>query len=204
MDRDARLPTRGEVSRERVIDAAASIFAERGYAGTTMREVAKRVGFRAASLYYHYPSKEDLIEAVLATGMNALSKSVNLTLTELPATATARDRIEAAMFAHLECVVRFGDYSLASRRAIGQVPNHVRRRLVAMRDAYSDLWLELLEQARANGELRDDVDTHLARTFILGALNSVLDWYRPNGKTPRELAKQFAILSDGMFRRTRS
>lgn len=204
MGSDARVATKGEVSRERVIDAAAKIFAERDYAGTTMREVAKRVGFRAASLYYHYPSKEDLIEAVLAIGMNALSESLNLALAALPPTATARDRIETAMFAHLECVVRLEDYSLASRRAIGQVPSHVRRRLVAMRDAYSEVWLELLEQARAEGQLRDDVDIHLARMFILGALNSVLDWYRPNGRTLREIAEQFAMLSDGIFRRPRS
>lgn len=194
-------PTKADVSRERVLDAAAKIFAERGYAGTTMREVAKRVGFRAASLYYHYHSKEDLIEAVLSMGMSAVVTSVESALSALPENASGRERIEAAILAHLDSVVTSGDYALASRRVLGQVPSHVRRRLVSMRDAYSDLWLQLLEAARASGELRADVDMHLARTFILGALNSVLDWYKPNGKTLPEIAHQFAVLSEGIFRR---
>lgn len=193
--------TKAQVSRERVIDAAAKIFVERGYAGTTMRAVATQVGFRAASLYYYYRSKEDLIEAVLARGMGSVADAVRVSLAALPPEATARARIEAATFAHLNSVVTSGDYALASRRVMVQVPIHVRRRLVSLRDAYSELWLEILESARAGGELRDEVDTHLARTIILGALNSVLDWYRPNGKTLREIAEQFAIMTEGIFRR---
>lgn len=194
--------SKADVSRERVLNAAAKLFAERGYAGTTMREVAKRVGLQAASLYYHYRSKEDLIEAVLAPGINAVAQSVRDALVLLPPDATARARIETAIVAHLTCVITYGDYALASRRVLGQVPVHVRRRLVVLRDSYSDLWLELLETARSSGELRDDVDLHLARTFILGALNSVLDWYRPDGQPLGEIAAQFAILSEGVFRRS--
>lgn len=191
---------KADVSRERVLAAAAKIFAERGYAGTTMRAVADRVGLQAASLYYHYRSKEDLIEAVLATALNAVSEAVRLAVASLPQDASARERINCAILAHLTNVLLYGDYALASRRVLGQVPAHVRRRHIALRDAYSDFWLELLEAAAGNGELHCASDLHLTRTFILGALNSVLEWYNPQVKSIEELAAQFSLLiSEGVF-----
>jgi AcrR family transcriptional regulator len=191
---------KADVSRERVLGAAAKIFAERGYAGTTMRAVADRVGLQAASIYYHYRSKEDLIEAVIGTALIGVSHDVRLAVASLPPGASGRERIDSAISAHLTSVLTFGDYALASRRVLGQVPAHVRRKQIALRDAYSDFWLELLATAHEAGELRADLDLHLARTFILGALNSALEWYKPQGKALQEIARQFSLLIDeGIF-----
>jgi AcrR family transcriptional regulator len=203
MDPQAAPPrvTKADISREKVLRAAAQIFAERGYAGTTMRAVAARVGLRAASLYYHYRSKEELIEVVLLMALQGVSDGVRDALAALPAGASARARIEAAILAHLTVVVTFGDYALATRRVLNQVPAHVRQRHLPLRDAYSGVWLDLLEAARDAGELRKDVDLHLARTLILGALNSAIEWYRPGGKSLREVAEQVVILTEGMFAR---
>ena len=202
-----KIPARtrkADISRERVLGAAAKIFAERGYAGTTMRAVADRVGLQAASIYYHYRSKEDLIEAVIGTALVGVSQAVHQAVASLPASASGRDRIDSAIFAHLTSVLTFGDYALASRRVLGQIPAHVRRKQIALRDAYGNFWLELLESARVGGELRGDLDLHLARTFILGALNSALEWYKPQGKALHEIASQFSLLIDeGIFAPTR-
>jgi AcrR family transcriptional regulator len=192
--------TKAELSRERVLAAAAKIFVERGYAGTTMRAVAKAVGLQAASLYYHYRSKEELIEAVLDMGIDGVSQAVRAQVTAVPAGASGRDRLDAAILAHLTSLVTFGDYALASRRVLGQVPAHVRRKHVRLRDAYGDFWLELLEDAMGSGELRREVDVRLARTFILGALNSAVEWYKPQGKALEELARQFSLMiAEGIF-----
>ena len=192
--------TKADISRERVLLAAAQIFAEMGYAGTTMRAVAERVGLRAASLYYHYRSKEDLVEAVLATGTGSIAASVQQALAQLPANTSARERIESALAAHLGSIISLGDFARATRRVLAQLPAPLRRKHVALRDAYSDLWLGLLESARDNQELCEGVDTHLARTFILGALNSAADWYKPGAKSLPEIAAQLVLVTRGIFR----
>lgn len=197
-------PTRkmkADLSRERVLKTAAQVFAERGYAGTTMRAVAERAGLQAGSLYYHYRSKEELIEAVLAMGLRGVADAVRLAVAAVPPSASARDRIGTAILAHLTSLVEYGDYALASRRLLGQVPPRIRRKHIALRDEYGDFWLGLLETAQAAGELRSGADLHLARTFTLGALNYALEWYRPNGKPLRDIGDEFTrMICDGVLR----
>ena len=81
------------VSQKRVLDAAAKIFRDYGYAGTTMRAIADEADLKAGSIYYHYKSKDDLISAVLDIGIRAVTDSVEKALKALPDTATGRDRI---------------------------------------------------------------------------------------------------------------
>lgn len=192
--------SKAEISRERVIKAAARIFSEQGYAGTTMRDIARGANLQAGSLYYHYPSKELLIEAVLDKGIHNVSNSVYNAIATLPPNSTYSDRIHAAILAHMQAIISYGDYAFASRHLLAQVPEDIRRKNILRRDAYSDFWLELLKTAHAAGETRGDLDLRLARTFILGALNSALDWYRPDGKSIEELAVQFAqMIEDGIL-----
>jgi AcrR family transcriptional regulator len=65
-------PRRGEARAERILDAAEELFAERGYRGTALRDVAARAGLRTPSLYNHFPSKQSLYAAVLARGLGPL------------------------------------------------------------------------------------------------------------------------------------
>lgn len=200
LGRSSEKVTKADISRERVLAAAARIFSELGYAGTTMRAVAKAVGRSAGSLYYHYRSKEELIEAVMDKGMTGVSEAVQSAVLRLPAGFSNRDRISAAIHAHLESLVEFGDYTLVTRHMLGQVPPHVRKKHVRRRDAYGDFWVMLLESAMETKEIRSDIDLKLARTFILGALNSAVDWYKPEGKALQDIAKQFALLiTDGLY-----
>ena len=108
--------TKADISRERVLAAAAKIFSERGYAGTTMRAVAQEVGLQAGSLYYHYRSKEELIEAVLDLGINGVSETVRGAIAALPPKVSGRRIVEAAVLAHLKGVVDYGVYALSARR----------------------------------------------------------------------------------------
>lgn len=202
-DGEAEKLTKSAISRKKVLAAAARIFSERGYAGTTMREIAKETGLQAGSLYYHYSSKELLIEAVLDMGIHGVSDTVHAAIAAMPPSASYADRITTAIEAHLQGVMSFGDYALASRRVLGQVPVEVRRKHVRRRDAYGDYWVKLLESAFAAGEIRPDIDLKLARTFILGALNSALEWYKPSGMSLDEVATQFTrMIAGGLFARS--
>ena len=164
-----------------------------------MRGVAKSANLQAGSLYYYYSSKELLIEAVLDMGINGVAAAVYGAIAELPPNSSCTYRVQAAINAHLKSILTFGDYAIASRRVLGQVPIDVRRKHIARRDAYGEFWLKLLEAAHTAGEIRGDVDLRLTRTFILGALNSVLEWYRSDGMTIDEVASQFgALIADGL------
>jgi AcrR family transcriptional regulator len=191
---------KAEHSRSRLLDAAARIFRERGYVGTTMRAIASQARVEAGSIYYHYRSKEELIGAVLDYGMTALSRAVREAIGALPPGTSARQRIETAVAAHLAAILQIGDYTLAMRRVQGQVPSTTRRRHLRMRDEYAEVWHGLLAAAQREGALRAGADLNLARLFLLGALNGTVEWYRPNGKPVETLANDFAtMVLDGLF-----
>ena len=84
-------------SQKRVLDAAAKIFRDYGYAGTTMRAIAEEAELQAGSIYYHYKSKDDLIGAVLDIGINAVMDTVKAAMAALPDDATGAERIETAV-----------------------------------------------------------------------------------------------------------
>lgn len=79
---------KGELTAERILDAAEALFAERGYAGTTLRDVAAEVGLRTPSLYNHFPNKESLYAAVLERGISPVLD----VLTEVVSARESRDR----------------------------------------------------------------------------------------------------------------
>ena len=185
---------KASVSRERILETAAKVLAERGYAGTTMRAIAERAELEAGSLYYHFRSKEKLVESVLSHGLVEHAAALRLSVSSLPPDTEIREIFRRAVTVHMECLFQHGDYALASRRVLNQVDPSVRRNLVQLRDDIERFWEHLLETARESGALRKDIDLFLLRSFILGALNSALEWYRPQGKSISEIANQFSLI----------
>lgn len=181
-------------SQKRVLDAAAKIFRDCGYAGTTMRAIADEAELQAGSIYYHYKSKDELIGAVLDIGMQAVIDSVRAALDALPEDASSFQRIETAIRAHLTAIIEFGDYTLAIRRVMGQAPEAIRVRNLKLRESYAARWRQILERAQRDGELRADANLTLARLFILGALNWAVEWYKPGGRSLDDVAHEFASL----------
>jgi len=184
-------------SQQRVLDAAAKIFRDYGYAGTTMRAIAEEAELQAGSIYYHYKSKDDLLGAVLDIGINAVIESVREAMATLPDEADGFTKIETAVRAHLKAIIQYGDYTLATRRVFGQVPEATRAKNLKLRDSYAAIWQQILEGARRSGELRDDASLTLARLFILGALNWTVEWYKPGGRSIDQVAHEFAELITG-------
>jgi len=192
--------TKSELSQRRVLDAAARIFRDNGYVGTTMRAIADAADMKAGSIYYYYKSKDELIAAMLDMGINMVMQTVTDSLEKLGEDASGRDRIECAVNAHLTAIIEHGDYTLATRRVFGQVPETIRQRNLLLRDRYAIVWKDILEVARGRGELRPEADITLARLFILGALNWTAEWFNPKGRTIDEVAHEFAtILCNGLF-----
>lgn len=175
-------------TRRRLLDAAARIFKERGYAGTRLEDIADAAAIRAASVYYHFDSKEELLAEVLDQGIERCFDAVSAAVEALGPEASFRARLHAAVGAHLDMLLRHGDYTAANIRSFGQVPESVRTRHWPLREAYGDYWRSLLESGRRSAELPAELDLSLLRMLLLGALNWAIEWYDPRGKTAEEIA----------------
>src|SRR5438270_1850098 len=190
---------KSEETRERLLDAAAKVFRDKGYAGARLADIAERAGMHTPGVYYYFPSKEDLVEEVLRVGVARACGYVQQRVAALPAGSSALDRLRAAIEAHVLMVLEIGDYTSANIRIFGQVPDDVRTRHLADQRAYGSVWRALLEGAQTAGELRPDLDLSVVRMLILGALNWTVEWYRPGAQTATEVAREAtAMIREGI------
>jgi TetR/AcrR family transcriptional regulator, cholesterol catabolism regulator len=192
-------PSKSDLSRMRILDAAAQSFRRKGYTGTTLNDIAKTADMQAGSLFYYFASKDELLEEVLDIGIRRVHEAVEASQEQLPEHAAHRDRLRAAVEAHFETLLKHGDYTSANIRIFGQVPEDVRKRHLKLRDAYAALWRRLLTKAQKAGALRDDIDLGLVRMLLLGALNWSVEWYQPGKKSIQTMADHMClILFDGI------
>jgi len=186
-------------TRETLLRLAARSFATQGYSATTMRSIADQAGIEAASIYYHFSSKEELVEEVMAHGGDSIVQHLKDHLDALPPGANAEDRLRAAVVGQMSALVKFGDYALAHSRLLAQLPEKVQGRQVKRREQHQKLWNALLEDLKKDGVLREDADIHLCRVFILGCINSVQTWFSPRKGSLDGVADQLcAIFFDGV------
>jgi AcrR family transcriptional regulator len=193
-------PTKSELTRQRILDAAAKVFRAQGYAGARLSDIAAMAGIQTGSMYYHFGSREALVEEVLHLGIAVAWQHVGDAVDALPPDATALARLQAAIRAHTEVQLEISDYSSAHARIIGQVPSDVRRRNLVDQINYGEYWDELLKAAVASGEIRADLDLYVTRMLMFGALNWTSEWYRPrSGRSAEFIADQaLAILLHGV------
>lgn len=170
-----RLPQR--VRKEQIVQIATKLFAQKGYDGTSLRDVADVSGLTKAALYYHFPDKEYLYEAVVSAKMNELLSAVK--------TAVAREgdpvlRIRAFLLACGECIdVDSSGWQASSRTFWSMEDRHARERVVALRDEFEGILRGLIREAVEQGLLRD-VDTALLTRLFLGGLNMIPRWHKPD------------------------
>jgi AcrR family transcriptional regulator len=180
-------------SRRAILDTAARLLRSGGYHQTTLREIAEAVGIRKASLYYHFASKEEIVEEVANDGVRFVHEAVSRALADTEG-APSRRRLEAAIAAHLTALHGHGDYTSASIKAFtfgdAPAPDSVRQ----VRRAYEEVWRGLIAEMQAAGVLSARRSPELLRNFLLGALNGSTDWYRQGRFDVAELAHEFAAL----------
>lgn len=180
--------------RQLVLDTAARLFRERGYAGTSLRDIAAAAGMKAASLYHHFDSKDAIVGEVLRIGVEQVSALVEAALAELPPDADAQTLLRSAIHAHLQGMHGLQDYTSANVRIFGQVPAHVRQAQVPARDAYERRWAALLTRCARQGGLDRQRDLRLARLFLIPAMNGTLDWFQGGAVSLRAIAEELAEL----------
>jgi AcrR family transcriptional regulator len=180
---------RTELTRE-----AARLFAEKGYHGTSIGDLAKAMGVQKGSLYAHIDSKQDLLWEIAAGGAAAFHTALD----EVPANAPAVERIRLALAGHLGVVAEQLDVATVFTREWRYLTDDRREAFVAERRRYEQRIRDLFRDGREQGELRSDLDEGAAALLFLSAANWAYTWLQP-GRDTAELAERFfRLLIDGM------
>ena len=186
--------TAGSRSRREILDAAARCLRSHGYHATTLRDIAAAVGIKAASIYYHFASKDEIVAAVMNEGVDRVLKSVEGALLSLPARADLRLKIEAAIRSHLSALLEYSDYTSAGLKAYSNAPEAVRQAARAHRRRYEAIWGRLVEELMRAGRAPPGASAETLRLAVLGLMNWSPEWYRPKRHSIDTLAREFAAI----------
>ena len=180
--------------REELTRTAARLFAEKGYHGTSIGDLAKSMGVQKGSLYAHISSKQDLLYATMREGADAFHAGLDA----LPEGVGAAERIRLALRAHLRVVAEQLDMATVFIREWRYLEGDRREEIVGERRRYEERIRGLFREGRERGELRTDLDDGAAALLVLSAANWAYTWLTP-GRDTDALADSFAaILVDGI------
>jgi TetR/AcrR family transcriptional regulator, cholesterol catabolism regulator len=172
----AARPAADEGPRGRLLRAAAHLFLTRGYADTTVREIARAVGILSGSIFHHFDSKEAILEAVMT---DVSARNAERMRSAAAAEKAPRGKVRALIRCELESI--HGDSGEAMTLLVTEwrsLGAEAKGRTLAHRDRYEAVWLEAIEGARA--ELTK-MDPFIMRRMIFGMTAATSHWYRPHG-----------------------
>jgi len=165
-------------NRTDVVAAASVMFAEQGFHGTSMRDLAKKLGLMGSSLYSHVVSKDELLVDVVREASSRFQ-----TLADEVATmpGTAIQRLSRLVHGHLQILVEDPHQARTFLNETRFLPEPERDTAVAMFDRYQRAYRDVLSSGCNSGEFRSDLDVHLAANLVLSLLNGTQRWFNADG-----------------------
>ena len=179
--------------REELTRIAARLFAEKGYQGTSLADLADELGVQKPSLYHHIDSKEDLLWEAAWEGARAFHAALD-SVPDGPAPA----RIRHALRAHLAVVAGQLDVATVFTREWRFLSDGRREEFARERRRYEERVRDLFRDGVEGSELRTDLDVATAALLFLSAANWAYTWLRPGADTDALADRLFAVLLDGM------
>ena len=163
---------RGQILRE-----SARLFREKGFDGTSVRDIAAATGLQSGSWVYHFKTKQDILAAVMEEGLQQALERIEAIGREQLA---PREHFRALLRTHLDTLLGPGQdfipvllYEWRSLEAVG------RPRIVELQRRYEAVWDAVIERLHRSGEWA--LPTRVDRLLMFGALNWIAHWYRPGG-----------------------
>jgi AcrR family transcriptional regulator len=182
-----------------ITDAAAKVFARRGYHGASTQDIADVLGIRQASLYYYFDSKEAALEAVCGYGHEAYVERLGSIACS---DATVSDKVVQVLLHH--AAPERLDFTLVFLRERRFLPEPARKRIRALERQYERAIQGIVEQGIASGEFRRDLDARMATLALLGLGNSAALWIgREPGTTIEGTTRAYAEMLVRAFRTER-
>ncbi len=180
--------------REELVSVAVRLFAERGYHGTSMADLAEAMGVQKGSLYSLTGSKQELLVVITREG----AASFHSALDSVPDDAEPLERIRLALRAHLGVVAAQVSAATVFTREWRFLDEPERTAFRAERRRYEERWRDVLQDAAERGALRSDLDVEAAVLLVLSAANWAYTWIRPGGDTDGLADRFFATLLEGV------
>lgn len=191
-------PVAVEDADERILKAAGRLFREKGFAATTVREIAAAAQMLPGSLHYRYASKDDVLLALMNRAVKRAMAAVREAIGEVK---DPIERLRLGLRAHLELLCNGDDSLYVLLFDWRSLPPGAREGVERERGRYESFWDDMLWDAHASGRSRPVLDVELVRHFGFGAINWVATWYQPGGpRTPGHIADTFfAFLAYGLL-----
>jgi AcrR family transcriptional regulator len=171
-------PRRGRPghSLETLLDAAVAVFNERGYEATSMEDVAGRLGVTKSAIYHHVAGKGELLRLALDRALDALFA---VTIEPGATTGPAIDRLEHVVRGSVRVLAAELPFVTLLLRLRGNTD--VERDALERRRRFDRIVTDLVRAAEEQGDVRPDVDAGLTSRLLFGTVNSLTEWYRPDG-----------------------
>ncbi|MFI0927656.1 TetR/AcrR family transcriptional regulator [Streptomyces sp. NPDC021012] len=188
----------GPERRRELLDTAAEVFAAQGYNATTVRKIADAAGMLAGSLYYHFDSKESMLDEILSTFLNELWEGYDAVL---DADLGPRETIEALVTESFREIDRHrAAVAIYQKESLHLVDLPRFGYLTDSQRRFEKAWLGTLERGVAAGVFRADLDVRLTYRFVRDTVWVAASWYRPGGQhSPEEIARQYlSMVLDGI------
>jgi len=188
------------VSRKVQIEGIATeLFRKKGYAATSMRDLAQAVGMEAASIYSHIKNKEALLSSIcfrLADAFMDAKKEMELQ------TMPAPQLLQKAIEAHVRVITNNLDASAVFLHEWRHLSPEPLAEFIALRKAYENYLIRIIQQGKEEGKFQFE-DEKIAVLSLLSGLNWIYDWYKPEGKlTPEQVAQNLSnLLLNGLTKK---
>jgi len=178
-------------TREQLVRAAARLFREQGFHGTSVAEIASAAWITKSSLYHHFESKQALLAEILTQTASRVTPAVEAIAA---ADLSAPERLRAAARCHVVELIHDQDKVACFVEEGRFLESGYRDAFVASRDRYEQSFRQILQDGIGSGEFRP-VSVSLASLAVLGMCNSVVHWYQPTGRLDVDtVAEEFADL----------
>ncbi|GGC69742.1 TetR/AcrR family transcriptional regulator [Undibacterium terreum] len=173
--------------RADLVRVSARLFREKGFDGTTVRDIAHAVGMRSGSPFYHFKSKQEILAAVMEEGLVAgLGEVERIVASSTPPLEKFRSLVRA----HLETVLGEGhDFIPVLLYDWHALTPDLQEQIIGLKDRYDQLWQKTISELKDAGLIRSD--SKVVRLLLLGAINYSVQWYKPGkGLSLDELSEQ--------------
>jgi AcrR family transcriptional regulator len=183
--------------REKVLAASVKLFAEYGYHAATMRDIARMTGIQAASIYYHYPSKQALLVEIMESHMRQLNANLERIINK---PQTFQQCLYEVISNHILLHTTFKSEFFIIDTEIRALEDDNRRKILALRDRYEDLIQGLLHEGMTQGVLRQ-TDIKISSYAIIAMCTEVAQWFRSAGRlsVQQVVEMYFQMITEGLL-----
>jgi TetR/AcrR family transcriptional regulator, cholesterol catabolism regulator len=185
---------KSELTRQRILDSAAVVFAAKGYTHSRLTDIATEAGAHAGGIYYYFESRDALVQEVLRIATGKSITSINAALDALPKNATTEDRVRVATVAQIREILASDSYIGAFNKIYPQLPEKIKARHHPVLHEYFDIWRRIIKQGQADGEVRSDLDPGIMRLTIAGSIQWAAEWAHAEISSAESLGDQMAAL----------